>query len=120
MSSIARRITQFSKKEIDSLFSNARRVFRNAACTLLIAEKQGSLGRILIIASRKVGNAPERNLLRRRIKAIFYEEKLYIYPFDGAIILYKKAVGLSFSELKNMICDAYAKEMSKVKIDVTD
>lgn len=106
---VMKKISKFTKREIDYLFQHARRVFRDGSCTILLAPRQADFGRILIIASRKVGNAPERNLIRRRIKSIFYEEKLYGRAFDCAIIAQKKLVVLSFAELKELILNAYGK-----------
>ena len=109
MVNIAKKISKFTKREIDYLFKNARRALRSETCTILFAPRQGEFGRILIVASRKVGNAPQRNLIRRRLKSIFYEEKLYDSAVDCAIILQKKATGLSFSEMKDLIVGVYAK-----------
>jgi ribonuclease P protein component len=110
MPSIVRKISKFTKREIDYLFQHARRVVRTQACTILVAPRQNNeLGRVLIIASRKVGNAPERNLIRRRIKSIFYEEKLFMHDFDCVVIVYKKMVSLSFDQLKNLLLSAYQK-----------
>ena len=36
--------------------------------------------KILIVTPKKIGSAPVRNLLKRRLKSIFYEEKLYERP----------------------------------------
>lgn len=109
MSGIFKKISKFTKGEIDHLFKHARHVFRRTSCTILLAPGQTDFGRILIIASRKVGNAPERNLIRRRIKSIFYEEKLYEKAFDCAIIVQKKMVELSFVEIKELILNAYGR-----------
>lgn len=109
LSIVAKRLSKFTKREIDHLFQHARRIFRSQECTILVAPRQAEFGRVLIIASRKVGNAPQRNLIRRRIKAIFYEEKLYDRSFDCAIIVQKKAVDLSFDGLKTIILGAYSK-----------
>lgn len=109
MSGVFKKISKFTKREIDFLFKHARRVFRGASCTILVAPRQAAFGRILVIASRKVGNAPERNLIRRRIKSIFYEEKLYERSFDCAIIVQKKMVELSFAEIKELILNAYGR-----------
>ena len=103
MPSIARKITQFSKREIDYLFKNARRVLRHSAFIILSAPRQLDFSRVLIITSRKVGNAPERNKIRRRIKSIFYEETLFNSSCDYAIIVHKKAVELSFDEIKKIL-----------------
>ena len=107
MSGIAKKISKFTKREIDYLFCHARRVFRDKNCTVLVAPRQKEFGRVLIIASRKVGNAPERNLIRRRIKSIFYEEKLFAFGFDCVVIAYKKIVTLSFDQLKHLLLSAY-------------
>lgn len=107
MSCITKKISKFTKREIDYLFQHGRRIFRGKQATMLIAPRQGEFGRVLIIASRKVGNAPERNLIRRRIKSIFYEEKLYDRPYDCVIIAQKMINELSFAQLKEVILNAY-------------
>ena len=108
MPSIVRKISKFTKSEIDYLFCHARRVIKTQACTILVAPRQKEdFGRVLIIASRKVGNAPERNLVRRRIKSIFYEEKLFALKFDCVVIAHKKMVTLPFDQLKSLLLSAY-------------
>lgn len=113
MPSIARKITKFTKKEIDLFFTNARRVLKHPALTILLAPAQKELGRILIITSRKVGTAPVRNKLRRRIKSIFYEAKLFERPFECALIVRSQAATLSYDELKMLILDPYLKATQK-------
>ena len=107
MSSIFKKMSKFTKREIEALFKNARRVLKHQACTILLAPRCADFARILIVASRKVGNAPERNLVRRRIKAIFYEEKLFEAAFDCIIILSHKSVDVPFDQLKNLLLTAY-------------
>ncbi|HEX4068899.1 MAG TPA: ribonuclease P protein component [Candidatus Babeliales bacterium] len=110
MPGIVGKISKFTKKEIDYLFEHARRVVRNQFCTILVAPRQKEdFGRVLIVVSRAVGNAPERNLIRRRIKSIFYEEKLFTHNVDCVVIAYKKMVSLSFEQLKDMLVSAYQK-----------
>ncbi len=107
MPRIASKITRFTKKEIDKLFATARRRVKNQALVILLGPRQKDFGRILIITSRKVGNAPERNKVRRRLKSIFYEEKLYEAPYDCIVIVKKGAVTLSFEALKKLLYSAY-------------
>lgn len=107
MASFVRKLSQFNKTEVQRAFKSARRVGRHPGLTILLSSKQHETGRVLIIASRKVGSAPERNLLRRQLKAIFYEEKLFERGFECIIILRKEAVGLSFTQLKELLLDAY-------------
>jgi ribonuclease P protein component len=108
-----KKISKFTKREIDYLFQHARRIVRTGACTILVAPRQAEFGRVLIVTSRKVGNAPERNLIRRRIKAIIYEQKLFEHSFDCAIIAQKKLTEFSFDQLKSLIIDAYNKASHK-------
>lgn len=109
MANIARDITKFSsKKAIDELFKKARRVIKHSGLHILIAPKTESFGRILIIASRKTGNAPERNKIRRRLKSIFYEEKLYEKDLDCIVIVKREGTALPFVELKELLLKAFS------------
>lgn len=111
MARVARKITQFqSKKEIDALFKRARCAVKHPGLFILIAPAQSDIGRILIIASRKVGNAPQRNKIRRRLKSIFYEEKLYEKGFDCIVIVKKEGTQLPFETLRELLLDTFAKQ----------
>jgi len=108
MANIARDITRFtSKKAIDELFKKARRVIKHPGLHILIAPKAESFGHILIIASRKTGNAPERNKIRRRLKSIFYEDKLYEKGLDCIVIVKKEGTTMPFGELKELLLKAF-------------
>ena len=52
---------------------------------------------------RRSGNAPQRNLIRRRLKAIFYEEKLYQGPYDCIIFVTQEAVKTPFPALRELL-----------------
>lgn len=106
MPRIAREITRFTKQEIDQAFAQAERVAHNPYITILRAPRQKEFGHILIIASRKIGNAPQRNKLRRQLKSIFYEEKLYELPYNCIIITRPGATEISFDQLKEMLVKA--------------
>ncbi len=114
MPRIAGKITRFTKKEIARLFDTAQRQVKNPALDILLGLRQKDFGRILIVISRKVGNAPERNKIRRRLKSIFYEEKLYETPYDYIVIVKKAAVALSFEALKKLLCRAYSERKNQV------
>lgn len=103
---IPKNLSSFSKKELDSFFANAKRVHKSQAFTILTKATDNPYGKILPIVSRKYGNAPTRNLLKRRLKAIFREEKLYEKQTD--IIVIARAAGkyLSFAELKDILVKA--------------
>lgn len=61
------------------------------------------IGKILIITPKKSGKAHERNLLRRRIKAIFYENQLYMVPLKTIIYCKKGSTHLKFEQIKDFL-----------------
>lgn len=70
---------------------------------ILNAPRALSHGRILVVTSRKIGNAVKRNRVRRRIKALFYERNLFLSPFDWVVIVKKGGVDLSFKDLETIL-----------------
>lgn len=106
MARIFRKLTQFTKGEIDRAFAGAKRVVKTAGFTILSAPRQGDFGRILIVVPRKVGKAPVRNKLRRQIKAIFFEEKLFEKDRDLIFLVRQPAAELNFDELKALVLKA--------------
>lgn len=73
-----------------------------------ISTEGKAYGRLIVITPRAVGNAVERNLLRRQIKSIFYEEKLFERRFDWLFFVKKELVGTPISEIKKIILDCSA------------
>lgn len=106
MPRVARDISLFTKAEIQALLKNSRVIYRHPGLDIRAAKASHAFGKILIITPKKMGNAPERNRIRRRLKAIFYEEKLYNYCYDIAIFCKKEANSLSFFQLKAIITDS--------------
>lgn len=107
MARIFRSLTRFTRSEVEKLFSQARRVLRSPHFTILLSPKNGDHARILVVLSRKTGNAPERNCARRRIRAIFYEEKLYTKDCDAIFIGQKGIAHVSFDQLRTALCKVY-------------
>ncbi len=98
-----------TRQEIAQLFIKARRVVRHPGLDILMAPATSSLGRIVVVTSRKVGNAPERNKVRRRLKAIFYEQQLAKHGFDCIVIIKVGGVDLPFQALQELLIDAFSK-----------
>lgn len=98
-------ISSFTRSEIDQLFAVAIPHTRTRAYTLLIAPRGKNFSRILIITPKKLGGAVARNLLRRRIKSVFYQEKIYQHsPYDFVFIARHPIVHLSFAQLREQLC----------------
>lgn len=103
MPRLASLVTSFSKNEIDTLFKRVSQRFYRAGLDIKVAVAQLSYGRLLIIVPKKFGNAPARNLIKRRLRALFYEEKLYECHKDVIIIVRPEARFLSFEQLKIIV-----------------
>lgn len=104
MPRIARQMTLWSRKEIEILFKQAKRVYKNSGLDILVTPRSHhDYARLLIIIPKRVGNAPQRNLLRRRIKAIFFENKLFSGNFDWLFIVKPSLSLVSFATLQELI-----------------
>lgn len=63
--------------------------------------------RLGLIVSRRVGNAVTRNLVKRRLRAIFCQQADNLDPAcDYVIIARKKAASVDFSEMKERFARA--------------
>ena len=102
MVDVRKQLSKFRKKEIDTLFQTTKAVYKSKELVILTAPCLLSFGRILLVTSRKVGNAPKRNLLRRRSRSIFYQEKLFENKHDFVVIFKAPATKMSFDELKEV------------------
>lgn len=101
---VSQLISSFRASEIPHIFNQAKQIYKSKELTILAAPCSLSFGRVLIIASRKYGNSPQRNLIKRRIRAIFYENQLYNNHKDFIIITRSALQKLSFQALQNLLC----------------
>jgi ribonuclease P protein component len=104
--SIARAITSFTEREIRTLFYKARTQVKHMSLEIRVANATGDFGRMLIVIPRVVGTAPERNLIKRRLKAIFYQRKLYARKQDCIALVRKGAHKLSYDQLEALLTTA--------------
>lgn len=98
-----RSLSVFQTAEIRQLFAQARLALKVPPIEIRTAPAHKGFGRILIVVPRRVGTAPQRNLIKRRFKAIFYEQKLFEYKRDVLIFTAPGAAQLSFDVLKKYL-----------------
>ena len=109
MNATYKELYRFSKKEVELAFSQALTTNSIPGLKLLqTSTKEISHGKILIVVPKKTGKAHDRNRIKRQIKALFYEEKLYEKPIVSIILVYKQALDLSYSELKTFFLDSFS------------
>jgi len=107
----------FTQKEIATIFHSTGSRKRTDLLDFLFAKNTNKNGRILVIISRKVANAPKRNKLRRRLKSIFLEENLLHGPIDCIVICKIGSADLPFAELKIRLINAYKEYTTKENIN---
>jgi ribonuclease P protein component len=98
-----RPLFSFSSQERRKLLFKARTIFKNAGLEIRVLPRKSNFSRLLVITPKKMGSAPTRNLMRRRLKAIFYEDRLSAKPFDAVVYCTRESAVLSFSELKQIL-----------------
>ena len=114
MKSRFKSLFSLSKKEIDWAFKRAKLVAKTRGLKLIQAsglffEEQNGLGqteqfgKLLIVTPRRSGKAHKRNLLRRRVKAIFYEKELFKHPVISILLVREDAMKLSFDEIQKFL-----------------
>ena len=107
MPSLARSISSFSKLEAQALFQAAKTKLRDKGLEIRHAPQLKEFGRILIVIPKRSGKAAQRNRIRRRLKSIFYEERLFERGQDCIVLVGRQAIDLPFSELKALLQKAY-------------
>ncbi len=99
-------LTKFSKLEIEQLFCNVKLKFRKLGLEILLAPRSLDYARLLLCVARRFGNSPARNLFKRRMRAIFYEDQLFNQSFDWVVVVKSKpGLKLDFQTLKILIHD---------------
>ena len=103
MPSSARAITSFTPEERRKLFNTARNVIYHPGLDVRVAYTTNPLARILIVTPKRSGSAPQRNRIRRRLKALFYEERFYERSYDILVLCKKTGIDLPYKDLKTFI-----------------
>ena len=107
MTSLVRSLTTFTQREIRTLFRIARPVVVTPDLEVRTSPATLDYGRILIVIPRRVGNAPQRNQLRRRIKALFYEQRWFEQRIDAIVLTKPESITLSFEQLRLLLAPAF-------------
>lgn len=107
MPRITKQISSFTQSEIKELFKTTRIVINQEKIVMRVGPAKKEIGRLLLVISRKVGSAPQRNLLRRRLKSIFYQDKFYTLHKDCIIIARPGITTIPYEELRTLLQQAF-------------
>lgn len=94
-----------NSKEAKTVFQNSEIILRSTYLNIRARSltSKDQLGKLLIVVSKKIGNAVVRNLVKRRLKAIFYQEELYKYNAHIMVICKPNIEKISYKELKDLL-----------------
>lgn len=101
-------LSRFTKKEINAVFEAAFSVYKDEFITILAARPSiKKYGRALFVTRKRIGNAPQRNLIRRQIKSIIIENKLYSQQQDTIFIIKSLQNKPNFDEIAKIVTKSY-------------
>jgi|SRR3989337_4582614 len=102
-----KKLFRLKSGEIARIFKKALFRYTQNGIGIVVALSPLPHGRLLIITPAQSGTAVERNRIRRRLKAIFYEHKWYQYPYDVALRISKEAMTLTFDQLHTLLTNIF-------------
>ena len=94
------------KKDFDKAFKLKNQV-KSTYAYIYIKENNLNIHRFGICASKKLGKAHTRNLIKRRVKDIIDKSKLQFKPKDYIIVLKKSASCAEYLELKEDLINSF-------------
>lgn len=106
--------TRFSRGQVRDLFKRSLRIVRHQAFDFLCAPALQGTGHLVVVTARSVGSAPERNLIRRRLKSLFHTQKYDLEKIDWIVIAHYPAVQLSFSEIEALFAYAHKTALKRI------
>lgn len=101
-----------SQAQIRQLFNRARRVLKHPGLDLLVAPTSEPKGKLIVVTPGKIGNAVERNKVRRRIKALFAQDQLLSKGYDAIVFVKKEGVKLNYEQLKQLILSSLLQKIN--------
>jgi ribonuclease P protein component len=98
-----RALTNWKKNEAAATIRRSHLVLKVPGLDIKIAPKAKIVARVLPVTPAKSGSAPERNLFRRRIKALFHELNLHEGTHDWIFFAKPGISALSFEQLREIV-----------------
>ena len=99
----AKKISSFTQQEIARLRKTAKHMYAAQGIRILAASSFSESSRILIVIPGTSGNAVKRNLIRRRIKAIFHQENFSTTQHDYVVIVKKAGIHASYETIRELL-----------------
>jgi ribonuclease P protein component len=109
-----RRLTR--RAEFQKVFDSGQRI-RGRFLTLLVASGQGSLTRLGIVASRKLGDSVRRNRAKRLIRELFrqFESPESLAGVDIVVIPRVELFGATYASLEEDFRTVFVRGLARLK-----
>jgi len=100
-----RNLFRFAQKEVSFSFDNIldKKYYRGLKLLKATLSPNHAHGKMLVITPRASGKAHERNLIRRQLKNIYFQEKCYNSNYAWIMIVSGKATKIPFDALKKFL-----------------
>lgn len=95
--------------DTQKLFENAQRIYSCSAFALHVLPSTYTSSKVIIVTSKRLGNAVKRNYQRRRLKEAFYKSLLAQHSMDCIFFVRSTIVNIEFAKLVEYCNHAYNK-----------
>ena len=99
------------QSDFNKVLKNGKKITNNFVTIFVLKRNdEDTIRRIGLVTSRKVGNATQRNLAKRRLREIFRTNKHKLTPGLDIIFILKPEIKLTgYSTLKKTVLDCFKK-----------
>lgn len=99
------------QSDFNKVLKNGKKITNNFVTIFILKRNdEDTIRRIGLVTSRKVGNATQRNLVKRRLREIFRTNKHKLTPGLDIIFILKPEIKLTgYSTLKKTVLDCFKK-----------
>jgi len=105
-----------TKKEFDLVYKKGFRRYKDGFKLFVFSDKcLVNEVRLGLSVSKKIGNAVTRNLIKRRVKAIFYEIKSLLVGLHIVFVATTEIISICFGALKKDIIDCLDFILKRIK-----
>ena len=99
------------QSDFNKVLKNGKKITNNFVTIFVLKRNdEDTIRRIGLVTSRKVGNATQRNLAKRRLREIFRTNKHKLTPGLDIVFILKPEIKLTgYSTLKKTVLDCFKK-----------
>ena len=95
--------------DTQKLFENAQRLYSCPAFALHVLPSTYTISKVIIVTSKRLGNAVERNYQRRRLKEALFKSSLTQHHMDFIFFVRSSVANIDFAKLVEHCNQAYTK-----------